>query len=91
VEHALGVGGFFFRTRDPKALLAWYRGQLGIEPDGDFDGKTWQIVDASPFPLVDLRRTGPCRATVCPELGRTADYGSRWSPEYGPARPASRE
>jgi len=35
VEHALGVSGVFFRARDPKALLAWHRGQLGIEPDGD--------------------------------------------------------
>ena len=26
----IGMGGFFFRARDPKALKAWYREQLGI-------------------------------------------------------------
>jgi predicted enzyme related to lactoylglutathione lyase len=25
-----GIGGFFFRSRDPKALAAWYRENLGI-------------------------------------------------------------
>jgi len=31
-----GIGGFFFRARDPKALAAWYREHLGIglEPYG---------------------------------------------------------
>ena len=26
----LGIGGFFFRARDPKALKAWYRERLGV-------------------------------------------------------------
>lgn len=26
----LGIGGFFFRAKDPKALKAWYREHLGI-------------------------------------------------------------
>ena len=26
-----GIGGFFFRARDPKALAAWYETQLGID------------------------------------------------------------
>ena len=26
-----GIGGFFFRARDPKALAAWYRRHLGID------------------------------------------------------------
>ena len=25
-----GIGGFFFRARDPKTLAAWYREQLGV-------------------------------------------------------------
>jgi predicted enzyme related to lactoylglutathione lyase len=28
----LGVGGFFFRARDPETLNAWYREHLGIGP-----------------------------------------------------------
>ncbi len=27
-----GVGGFFFRAKDPKALAAWYELHLGINP-----------------------------------------------------------
>jgi len=34
--HVTGVGGLFFRARDPKALQAWYREHLGIGP-GDSD------------------------------------------------------
>ena len=30
MEKALGIGGLFFRSRDPKALTAWYQTHLGI-------------------------------------------------------------
>lgn len=29
--HVTGVGGIFFRSKDPKALLAWYRDVLGLK------------------------------------------------------------
>ena len=29
-----GIGGFFFRAADPKALGAWYKKHLGVMPDG---------------------------------------------------------
>jgi predicted enzyme related to lactoylglutathione lyase len=31
-----GIGGFFFRARDPKALAAWYREHfgIGVQPHG---------------------------------------------------------
>jgi len=32
-----GIGGIFFRARDPKALQEWYRVQLGIGEQGPFD------------------------------------------------------
>jgi predicted enzyme related to lactoylglutathione lyase len=38
MQRIVGIGGVFFRSRDPKALLAWYREHLGIEPAPDFDG-----------------------------------------------------
>ncbi len=28
-----GIGGVFFKTGDPPALMAWYRKHLGIKPD----------------------------------------------------------
>ncbi len=31
VQKVLGIGGVFFRSRDPKALAAWYRDHLGID------------------------------------------------------------
>lgn len=30
MEKVLGIGGFFFRARDPDALAAWYEKHLGV-------------------------------------------------------------
>lgn len=35
MEKATGIGGLFFRARDPEALAAWYAEHLGIDPVGD--------------------------------------------------------
>jgi len=35
-ERVLGIGGFFFRSRDPKKLTQWYQVHLGI------DQPSWQ-------------------------------------------------
>lgn len=32
MEKVKGIGGLFFRARDPVALTAWYRDVLGIDP-----------------------------------------------------------
>ena len=31
VGHITGVGGIFFKSKDPKALAAWYRDVLGLK------------------------------------------------------------
>jgi len=31
MAHITGVGGIFFKSKDPKALAAWYRDVLGIK------------------------------------------------------------
>jgi predicted enzyme related to lactoylglutathione lyase len=70
-EAVEGVGGVFFRARDPDALRAWYAAHLGIDmeeygttftsKDGD---QTVEIADAevwAPFPnamLAQLRAAG---------------------------------
>ncbi|WP_260923730.1 VOC family protein [Novosphingobium sp. 9] len=33
-----GIGGLFFRARDPEALAAWYHQYLGIGPNTEGDG-----------------------------------------------------
>lgn len=34
MERVRGIGGIFFRARDPAALALWYREQLGIPVEG---------------------------------------------------------
>lgn len=42
MERVLGVGGFFFRARDPAALAAWYAEHLGVSaPPGSLEGAPW--------------------------------------------------
>jgi predicted enzyme related to lactoylglutathione lyase len=38
MERVIGIGGVFFRARDPAMLSAWYREHLGIEIDDGFNG-----------------------------------------------------
>ena len=42
VERVAGIGGFFFRARDPDALTAWYTAHLGVvAPTGSYDDPGW--------------------------------------------------
>src|SRR4051794_18056827 len=34
MEKVLGLGGVFFKARDPQALAAWYREHLGVPLEG---------------------------------------------------------
>jgi predicted enzyme related to lactoylglutathione lyase len=45
-----GIGGFFFRARDPKALAAWYAEHLGVGggEHGSWDQQAGQTI-FSPF------------------------------------------
>ena len=43
MEKVAGIGGFFFRAHDPKALGAWYQQHLGIALEPTSEGGTvWQ-------------------------------------------------
>jgi glyoxylase I family protein len=43
MERVEGIGGFFFRARDPKVLGAWYRTHLGIElTPTSYDQRPWR-------------------------------------------------
>ena len=43
MERVLGIGGFFFRAKDPKGLAQWYQDNLGITitPDS-YGAKPWR-------------------------------------------------
>jgi glyoxylase I family protein len=55
MEKVAGIGGFFFRAKDPKALALWYQQHLGILTIPTSDGETaWQqeagATAFTPFP-----------------------------------------
>jgi hypothetical protein len=38
MERVQGIGGFFFRAKDPKKLAAWYEANLGVTRTPDTYG-----------------------------------------------------
>jgi catechol 2,3-dioxygenase-like lactoylglutathione lyase family enzyme len=58
-----GIGGFFFRARDPEGLRRWYEDRLGIPgPPQDYDSPPWVQEEGltvfAPFEL-DAEMIGP--------------------------------
>jgi predicted enzyme related to lactoylglutathione lyase len=45
MERVTGIGGVFFKARDPKTLLEWYRSNLGLDPAPDFTGVVFRWSD----------------------------------------------
>ena len=42
MEHVTGIGGFFFRTKNPAALGQWYKENFGIDlTPADYSQKPW--------------------------------------------------
>jgi glyoxylase I family protein len=55
-ERVVGIGGLFFRSRDPKKLAEWYQLHLGIDPvPTEYGHPGWQQAAGptvfSPFPM----------------------------------------
>ena len=43
MQKVTGIGGFFFRSRDPEALAKWYSDNLGVDiVPQDYDTPAWQ-------------------------------------------------
>jgi glyoxylase I family protein len=57
MEKVTGIGGFFFRAKDPKALGLWYQQHLGISviPTSDADSP-WQQ-EAGPTAFAPFKET----------------------------------
>ena len=39
MEQVTGIGGVFFRRRDPMALVAWYAEHLGVPVNEEYVGR----------------------------------------------------
>lgn len=50
MKRVTGIGGIFFRARDPAALRAWYRTHLGIDVQ-DWGGTAFRWVDDAGKPV----------------------------------------
>lgn len=55
MERVVGIGGFFFRAKEPKALAKWYEENLGILPvPTSYGGPDWRTEAGTtvfaPFP-----------------------------------------
>lgn len=48
MQKVSGFGGFFFRSKDPSALSAWYQEHLGIDPVPDDAGGTPWMAQGGP-------------------------------------------
>ena len=45
LEQVTGIGGVFFKVKDPKGMTAWYRTNLGILSKGGYTAFTWREKD----------------------------------------------
>lgn len=45
LEQVTGVGGVFFKVKDPRGMTAWYRTNLGIQAKGGYTDFTWRDKD----------------------------------------------
>jgi len=50
MNRVTGVGGIFFKAKDPKALRAWYKRHLGVDVQ-DWGGAAFRWADADGNPV----------------------------------------
>jgi glyoxylase I family protein len=67
MERVTGIGGFFFRARDPEALATWYQERLGVTTVPEtYGGAAWRqeegVTVFAPFPQ-DSEMIGPPERT----------------------------
>jgi glyoxylase I family protein len=57
IEKVIGIGGFFFRAKDPKTLALWYEQHLGILPIPTTYGKPGWQQEAGPTAFAPFAET----------------------------------
>jgi predicted enzyme related to lactoylglutathione lyase len=45
MEKVTGIGGVFFKTKDPERMAAWYQANLGIDSQQGYADFTWREKD----------------------------------------------
>jgi len=45
MEQVTGIGGVFFKVKDPKGMVAWYRKNLGIQSKNGYTDFIWRDKD----------------------------------------------
>lgn len=45
MKRVIGIGGLFFKAKDPKKLAAWYKKHLGLPIDESFNGYAFNWSD----------------------------------------------
>jgi glyoxylase I family protein len=62
VEKVGGIGGVFFRAKDPKGLAEWYRTHLGVDlvPTNYVDPPWQQEAGPTVFALTIITPSPPC-------------------------------
>ena len=53
MKRVTGVGGIFFKAKDPKALYEWYRKHLGIESAPGV-GAMWNSAETPELPIINI-------------------------------------
>ena len=53
MKRVIGLGGVFFKAKDPKALYEWYRKHLGIEGSPGA-GAMWNAADNPEIPVFNV-------------------------------------
>ena len=64
MNRVTGIGGIFFKAKDPKALQAWYKRHLGIDVQ-DWGGTefTWTDADGKPVGGTTIWSIAPADAS----------------------------
>jgi catechol 2,3-dioxygenase-like lactoylglutathione lyase family enzyme len=53
MKRVIGIGGIFFKAKDPKALYEWYRTHLGID-SAPGTGAMWSSADHPEIPVFNV-------------------------------------
>ena len=70
MKRATGIGGIFFRAKDPKALQEWYRQHLGVDVQS-WGGASFDWTDAEGKPVA-----GTTAWLITPQDSKKFDPGS---------------